>query len=42
MKKLPRYIKEYKKKQKQSFMNTCPVSRGICLNPLCLFGCIEA
>ncbi|MEK6884610.1 MAG: hypothetical protein AABY22_33565 [Nanoarchaeota archaeon] len=23
------------------FMNTCPVTNGLCFNPLCMFGCIE-
>jgi ribosomal protein S12 len=26
---------------KEKFMNTCPVTKGICLNPLCIFGCLE-
>ena len=27
---------------KGKFMNTCPVTGGLCLNPLCAFGCIES
>lgn len=30
-----------KKPMSQSFMNKCPATGGICLNPMCLFGCIE-
>lgn len=36
-----RNIKYFKNKQSIKFLNTCPVTRGICLNPLCLMGCIE-
>ena len=26
---------------KTKFLNTCPVTGGLCANPLCIFGCIE-
>lgn len=39
MKKLPRIIKNNKKKSHQSFKR-CPMG-GYCFNPLCIFGCIE-
>lgn len=30
-----------KNKNKRAFLSKCPVSGGACLNPLCVFGCIE-
>ncbi len=30
-----------KNKTKEEFLNTCPATGGVCMNPLCLFGCIE-
>ena len=26
----------------KAFAGTCPVTDGVCLNPMCMFGCIEA
>lgn len=25
----------------KKFMKKCPVTSGTCLNPMCMFGCIE-
>ncbi len=25
----------------EAFLNKCPVTGGICLNPMCIAGCIE-
>jgi hypothetical protein len=29
------------KDKEGKFLNTCPATGGICMNPLCLIGCIE-
>lgn len=30
-----------RRKKLQKFMRKCPVTQGTCLNPMCMFGCIE-
>ena len=41
MKRLNKYLKRKKAPKKLLFLNKCPVTGGICLNPMCLMGCIE-
>lgn len=30
-----------RRKKLQKFMRKCPTAGGTCLNPMCMFGCIE-
>jgi len=42
MKKTIKKRRQFKNQlMKSKFMKTCPVGGGICLNPICAFGCIE-